>query len=350
MKKRCMRLTAFILMLCMICVCGFGCGKTEQAKKVVFTTNGQEVTLDEMWFYCKSVQEYYESYYSSMFSSPEAWTSTYPVTRDDGTTEESTLEDVAKRSAIKQIRQIKVAMAHADELNISLTEEEQEQVIAQAKKFIEQVTKEEQENMGITRELAEKVFEQSATIEKMKDKLAKDEGIEISDEEAQTSKIYYIYFPTVATDVSGNAIGADEEGLEQAKEDAKDALERIEAGNPIATVAAAYGMGATSGEMTVDADSDLPEEIGESIQNLKDGETYDKVISASDGFYIIQMLKVVDESATADKKEELMNQRSQELLDKKFEEWTKDEDFNYDQDVNWEYMKEIDFVKNSTVK
>lgn len=350
MKKKVMRFTAFILTMAMMVPFVSGCGQTEQSKKVVFSVGGKEVTLDEVWFYCKSVEEYYESYYSSMFSSPEVWTSSYPVEKSDGSTEESTLEDVAKRSAIKQIRQIKVAVSHAKELGISLSESEQDSVITQAKKFMEQVTKDEKKKMGITQELAEKVFADSAKVEKMKSKLANEEGIEISDEEAQTSKIYYIYFPTVATDASGNAVGADEDGLKEAKEDAEDALKRVQAGNDIATVAAAYGMGGTSGEMNIDADTDLPEEISSSIAGLKDGETYEKVIAAADGFYIIQMKQVVDETATADKKEELLAQKEQELLNTKFEEWTKDDDFDYDKDVNWDYMKEIDFVANSSVK
>lgn len=349
MKKKAMRLLAFIVILAVMVPFAGGCGQTEQAKKVVFSVGDKEVTLDEVWFYCKSVEEYYESYYSSMFSSPEVWTSSYPVEKEDGSTEESTLEDVAKRSAIKQIRQIKMAVSHAKEMGVSLTKTEQEVVVKQAKEFMDKVTKDEKKKMGITQELAERVFSDAAKVEKIKTKLAQDEGIEISDEEAQTSKIYYIYFPTVAADASGNAVGADEEGLTEAKEDAQDALERIQAGNDIATVAAAYGMGSTSGEMNVDADTDLPEEISSIISGLKDGETYDKVIAAADGFYIIQMKQVIDETATADKKEELLSEKEQELLDKKFEEWGKDESFDYDKDVNWEYMKEIDFVANSSV-
>ncbi|MDD5950111.1 MAG: peptidyl-prolyl cis-trans isomerase [Lachnospiraceae bacterium] len=349
MKKKAMRLLAFIVILAVMVPFAGGCGQTEQAKKVVFSVGDKEVTLDEVWFYCKSVEEYYESYYSSMFSSPEVWTSSYPVEKEDGSTEESTLEDVAKRSAIKQIRQIKMAVSHAKEMGVSLTKAEQEVVVKQAKEFMDKVTKDEKKKMGITQELAEQVFSDAAKVEKIKTKLAQDEGIEISDEEAQTSKVYYIYFPTVAADASGNAVGADEEGLTEAKEDAQDALERIQAGNDIATVAAAYGMGSTSGEMNVDADTDLPEEISSIISGLKDGETYDKVIAAADGFYIIQMKQVIDETATADKKEELLSEKEQELLDKKFEEWGKDESFDYDKDVNWEYMKEIDFVANSSV-
>ena len=183
----------------------------------------------------------------------------------------------------------------------------------------------------------------------MKTKLAEDEGIEISDEEAQTSKIYYIQFPTAAATASGDVVVADEDNLKQAKEDAQKALERVLAGNDIATVAAAYGMGSTSGQLSIDAESDLPVEISDSIANLKDGETYDKLIKTSDGFYIIQMVQVIDEEATSDKKEELLSKKEQELLDKKFDEWSEEDDFDYDKDVNWDYMKEIDFVANSSV-
>lgn len=349
MKKRVMRLTAFLLLLAMTLAMVSGCGQSEQSKKVVFKAGDTEVTLDELWFYCKSVQEYYESYYSSMFSSPDVWTSAYPVTKGDGSTEESTLENIAKRSAIKQIRQIKIAVAHAKDVKVSLSETEKEAVTSQAASFMEKVTKDEIMKMGLSKELAEQVFSESALVEKMKTKLAEDEGIEISDEEAQTSKIYYIQFPTAAATASGDVVVADEDNLKQAKEDAQKALERVLAGNDIATVAAAYGMGSTSGQLSIDAESDLPVEISDSIANLKDGETYDKLIKTSDGFYIIQMVQVIDEEATSDKKEELLSKKEQELLDKKFDEWSEEDDFDYDKDVNWDYMKEIDFVANSSV-
>lgn len=350
MKKRVARLLAFALTLVMVLPMAVGCGKSEQSKKVVFNADDAEVTLDEVWFYCKSVQEYYESYYSTMFSSPEVWTSTYPMEKEDGTTVDSTLENVAKRSAIKQIRQIKIAVSHADELKVTLSEDEEKAVVTQAKSFMENVTKAEKDQMGITQDLAESVFRESAIVEKMKEKLAKKKGVEISDEEAQTSKIYYVYFPTTAYDDQGNVVTASEENVKKAKEDAESALEKIKGGNDIATVAAAYGMGGSSGQMNIDADSNLPEEITNAISGLKDGETLEKVVSAADGFYLFQMINVVDENATADRKAKLLSQKQQELLDKKFEKWTEKQEFDYDKDVNWEYMDEIDFVATSSVK
>lgn len=350
MKKKIMRFTAFVLVMVMMIPFVSGCGESKQAKKVVFSVNGTDVTLDEVWLYCKSVQEYYEQYYSSMFSSPQVWTSSYPVEKDDGTTEDSTLENVAKRSAIKQIRQIKLASSYADKKKVTLTNAEQKKVKEQVDNFMSKVTKDEKKQMGISDSLVEKVFTESAKVEKLKEKLAKDEGIEISDEDAQTSKIYYIYFPTTAYDkTSGKSVTASKDNKKKALTDAEDALERVQAGNDIATVAAAYGMTGSSGETSVNTDTDLPEEISKAVAGLKDGEVYDKVVAASDGYYIIKMEKVIDEQATADRKEELLGKKEQELLDKKFKEWTKDEKFDYDTDVKWKYMDEIDFVKNSTV-
>ena len=350
MMKNVKRFTAFLLSLVLVLLMVAGCGQSKQSKKVVFKAGGQEVTLDEVWFYCQSVQEYYESYYSSMFSSPDVWTSEYPVDNSEGTTEQSTLENVAKRSAIKQIRQTKVAVSHAKDYDVALTTKEQEQVISQAKSFMSQVTKDEKVKMGLTQDLAEKVFRESAIVNKMKTALAKKKGIEISDEEAQTSKIYYIQFPTMMTNSEGKVAVSTDEQQKQAYDDAQDALERVQAGNDIATVAAAYGLSGSSGELNIDADTNLPDEISDSIKELKDGEVFDKVISANDGYYIVKMLEVVDEDATADKKQQLLSEKEQELLDKKFEKWTKDDDFDYDKDVNWKYMKEINFIANSSVK
>ena len=344
------RLLAFVLVVTLTFTFVPGCGKSEQSGKIVLSVAGQDVALDEVWFYCRSVQEYYESYYSSMFTSPGVWTSSYPVTKDDGSTEDSTLEEIAKRSAIKQIREIKLAYSHRDDYNVSLTEKEKEEVEKQAAEMMNKVTKEEKKTMGISDATAIKVFTESMVVAKLRSKLAEKEGVEISDEEAKTSKIYFIYFPTSATDSSGNAVSASDKNKKQAKEDAESALKRIKDGNDIATVAQAYGMGGTSGEMTIDSESNLPDELKESVDKLKDGELLDKVVSADDGYYIIKMLNVVDETATAEKKEELLSNKEQELLSDKIKEWTKNQDFDYDKDVKWEYMNEINFVNESTVK
>ena len=349
MKKKCMRIIAFVMVMMMVLPMATGCGQSKQSKKVVFKVEGQEVYLDEVWFYCKSVQEYYEQYYASMFSSPDVWTSSYPVEKEDGSTEESTLEEVAKRSAIKQIRQVKMAVARADEKKITLTDDEKEEVETQAEDFMEEVTADEKKQMGISKKLAEKIFTDSLKVQKLKEELAKEEGVEISDEEAQTSKIYYIQFPTTVYDSEGNAQEASDENKKEAKALAEEVLGRIQNGEDAATLANAYGLSNSSGELNIDTDSQLPEDIAKAVANLADGETYKEVAEAEDGYYIIQMKAVVDEEATAQKKQTLLESKEQELLNKKFEEWSEKESFDYEKDVDWKILNEIDFIKSSTV-
>ena len=349
MKKKCMRMAAFIMAVMLMLPVATGCGQTEQAKKVVFKVADQDVCLDEVWFYCKSVQEYYEQYYASMFSSPDVWTSSYPVEKEDGTTEDSTLEEVAKRSAIKQIRQVKTAVAEADQREITLSDDEKKEVKTQAEEFMDEVTDEEKEQMGISKDLAIKIFTDSLKVQKLKEQLAKDEGIEISDEEAQTSKIFYIQFATTVYDAEGNAEEANEENKKEAKELAETILGLIQEGQDASTLATAYGLSNYSGELNVNADSTLPEGMSEAIATLQDGETYNGILEASDGYYILKMISTIDEEATNDRKEELLESREQELLNEKFEEWLGEASFDYEKDVDWDALNEIDFIKTSTV-
>ena len=349
MKKKCMRMAAFIMAVMLMLPVATGCGQTEQAKKVVFKVADQDVCLDEVWFYCKSVQEYYEQYYASMFASPDVWTSSYPVEKEDGTTEDSTLEQVAKRSAIKQIRQVKTAVAEADKREITLTDDEKKEVKTQAEEFMDEVTDEEKEQMGVSKDLAIKIFTDSLKVQKLKEQLAKDEGIEISDEEAQTSKIFYIQFATTVYDAEGNAEEASEENKKEAKELADTILGLIQEGQDASTLATAYGLSNYSGELNVNADTQLPEGMSEAIATLQDGETYNQVMEASDGYYILKMISKVDEEATASKKEELLESKEQELLNEKFEEWLGEASFDYEKDVDWDVLNEIDFIKSSTV-
>lgn len=344
MRKQGTRLLAFVLAMTMILAVGTGCGKSKQAKEVVFTVNGEDVNLDEVWFYCKSVQSYYENYYSSMFTSQDVWNMDYPIKNEDGTTEKVPLSEVAKKSAISQLRQIKIVNQQAKKMKITLSDEEKKQAKTQAKTFMESVTADEKKEMGLTEDLVVTVFEQSAIVQKVMEKLAEDNKVEISDEDARQAKAYKIMFMTKSYDANGKLVEASKEKKAEAKKDAEKALkECLKENANMDYIAAKYQMTGNSGEVTFDKTTGLPTDVSKIALGMKENQVYDKVIESDDGYYIIKLISLNDEEATANKKSSLLNEKEQELLDKKIAEWTKDDSFNYDKDVKASAMKKIEF-------
>jgi trigger factor len=137
MNKYFNRVVAIALTLVMSVACLSGCSlksASEQSKTLLFSYDGSDVYLDEAWVYAKIAQTGYESQYSSTFGD-SLWTMQIS-TDDDGNP--VTMEDMVKQNVIAQIKQVKVLNNKAEELGVSLTDEEKETAKNNAKAFADE--------------------------------------------------------------------------------------------------------------------------------------------------------------------------------------------------------------------
>ena len=109
----------WMIMSCVIGMMLVGCGGNGNAdteKEVVFRYNGQDIYIDEVYVYARTVKERYESKYGK-----DVWGQS--IVTDDGL--EMNAEDSARRETISRIVKTKTLITKSDEYGISLTDSEQ---------------------------------------------------------------------------------------------------------------------------------------------------------------------------------------------------------------------------------
>lgn len=350
MKQKAKKGIAMILCLAMVLVTMTGCGdsknessKTDKSesgeKQLVFSYDGNDVYLDEAWMYCQSVASYYQNYYSSIFTSDDVWNMDYPLDNENTVT----FSEAVKRQAMDQLRLTKVIVSHADEYKVELTKEEESTLKDNAKTYLAQISDDIKKEMGITEDTLYTVYKESTITNKIMDAMGEKEGIEISDEDARVSTAYSICFKKTKTDESGNAVDMTEEEKAAQQALAQQALEKAQGGEEMATIASDLGVVDSSGEKQFTKDSNLGDDLYQALLALNDGDVYSQVVDQEDGYYVLKMISLTDEEATATNKQTLESNAKQELLDKQCDTWTADKSWDYTTDCKQEYMDKIVF-------
>lgn len=328
-----------------VSLCFTGCNgvtASEQSKKKVFTYDGVDVNLDEVWLYADISKAKYESQYGSIFGD-SLWT-TEVSTDDEGNA--VTLETTVKDNVIDQIKHIIVLNNKAEELGVSLTDAELKKAKKSAKAFVkEDEGKAIMEETGANQELIQKLYEQNALASKVRQKMIEDTDTEVSDEEARQTTIYKLVFPKTKTDEqTGETSDMNKNELAQQKKKADEAYKKLQSGTSIEDLAKEYDIESTTDETFSKGESLEGEKFETAIYKLKDGETTG-VMDTDAGYVIAKLVALTDKDATEEKKSEIIQERQQEEYEREYTEWTKDleEKWDADKEVDQDSMDKIVF-------
>ena len=352
MKKHFNRILAAALVFVMTALCLTGCSlgsKSEPSKTLLFSYDGSDVYLDEAWVYAKIAQTGYESQYSSAFGD-SMWS--MQISEDDEGNP-ITMEGMVKQNVIEQIKQVKVLVNKADELKVSLTDEEKETAKKNARTFAgEEEGKAILDETGATQDLIQKIYEENALASKVQQEVVKDVDTEVSDDEARHTTVYKLVFPVTNTDEETGAVTdmTDEEKAAQKKK-AQKAYKEIKAGKDIEEVAQAYGVDENASETYGAGESSGGESFEKKIASMKDGDI-SGVLTTDEGYVIAKLVAYTDEEATAAEKESIVSERQSEAYQKQYEEWTKelDEDWDYEKDVDQDAWAQVIFDKTAAAE
>lgn len=330
-------------------LCFTGCNgvtASEQSKQKVFTYDGVNVNLDEVWLYADISKAKYESQYGSIFGD-SLWT-TEVSTDDEGNA--VTLETTVKDNVIDQIKHIIVLNNKAEELGVSLTDAELKKAKKSAKAFVkEDEGKAIMEETGANQELIQKLYEQNALASKVRQKMIEDTNTEVSDEEARQTTIYKLVFPKTKTDEeTGETSDMNKNELAQQKKKADEAYKKLQSGASIEDLAKEYDVESTTDETFSKGESLEGEKFETAIYKLKDGETTG-VMDTDAGYVIAKLAALTDKDATEEKKSEIIQERQQEEYEREYTEWTKDleEKWDADKEVDQDSMDKIVFHKET---
>lgn len=303
---------------------------------VVATVGGEKIYLDEANYILRGQQYSMESLYTMMGYTNETLWSQYA---DQEQT--VTMEEYLKQMVLTELIQTYVLNQEAEELGITLSEEDEEKI--QARIEDDQTLEEEfLEASGFTEELARKVYTNNALALRVYEKLVEDVDTNVDEEEFRHVKVEYLYLKDEADESASSTASETESETEAAGTETEESTENPSADGSLteadaevvlAKLEELQDVNEVYEELEEQFDGRLSKiesnsvgktetednELFAEIYEMKNGE-FKKVHIENKGWYIIHCLDDNDpEGKQADIDQEIENRKG-ELFTEKYEE------------------------------
>lgn len=214
------------------------------------------------------------------------------------------LEQYVKDITVQELSRVVCMDLLAEQMQMSLTEEELSRVAKAAGEYFGTLNDEEIAYMDIRESDVARAYEDYALAKKLYRMLTEGIDEEVSDDEARVIRIQQIY---VTDEATANAV-----------------KEKLLSGDDFAAVASTYNR---AGEIeTIVARDDLPQEVENVAFNLDNGGVSD-MVKTDDGYYFVKCLNKLEEQLTEDNKENIRQKRRMALFDNEYQEFVEGADF-----------------------
>lgn len=300
-----------------------GCGNKVDNDAVVSTVGETEIKLGVANFYARYQECNLESLYQYYFGE-NFWGS---IMAEDVTYEEST-----KDSIMEELQEYYLLAAHAEEYNVSITEEELAAFEDAADAFLNANKNDAKKLISADKETVVEYLRLVKLAERMKEAIIADVDTNVSDEEAAQKRLRYVRFAT-------SVVATDDTVLDLTDEEKADVMDEATAFYKAATAngsleAAAEEADLDSYTVTFDKDStDIDPEVIEAADVLEEGAFAAEIIEAEGGYYVVQLESAFDEEATEAEKEDIVSTRENELYNSVVEEWREATEITLNEDV-----------------
>ncbi len=308
----------------------------------VFRYGNENIYKGEVYIYAKTTMQKYEAKYGTGI-----WQQVLP--ENNG---EISVVELTKKEVVDTIVKTKTYCAHAADYNIELSDEEKEAIKADAESFYKGLTDEEISTLELTQDIIYNVMEENVIANKVEESVLIDYNIEISDEQARMTTFYDMYFNCFTLDSNGNIIPFDEEEKKKQYENAVSASGTLATSEisdqkdkfSIQKLAEYYNL--TEAEEKTLSPSQIKQIYGEEIYDLlysMENGQYSIVVESEYGYHIFEMIALTDPKATMQRKQELTEKNTDELLETRLNVWKEaiDNTFSYPESVNMEVYDTI---------
>ncbi len=325
-----------------------GCGSTKiDGTKTVMTVGDEDVSLGVVSYYAKYQQAMMYSYYGSYFSNGFFDTSIAATSSNDG----ETYGEQIRNTCLDDIKKMVVISQHAADYDVALTDEEEQTIADIAQNYIDSNSEEVREKVGASYDDVVRLLELQTIQSKMMDPLVENVDTNVTQEEAQQSKVTYIAVSTDDTaseaDSEAESTTADAEAdgpSADAQAKAEQVLAALQSEDDIAnadmnTIAQGIDadLSAVEGHYTTSntTDGSVDSAVVEAVEGLEDGTLVDHVITGSDGttLYIARFDLLDDETYTETTKESIIRSRKQDEYDSVTDGWMEETEIKVNQSV-----------------
>ena len=292
-----------------------GCMDSLKGSKVVLTTGFEKnevfriedmsCTLPEAMVYLVNIKNRYESVYGR-----EIWNVSL-----DGVT----LEENIKETVLAQLAQQKTMNLLARQNGVALSEEEEARAMQAAETYFQSLSEEEKSTLQITVKDVEELYREYALARKVYQYIIKDINPEISDDEARTITVQYIYFRTCVLDGTGRKIEYSEEEKQEILRKAEEV--RFQLKNEEADFEELILKYSDSEEGTCSfGKGEKDQAFEDAAFNLETDEISD-IVETPDGYYLIKCISTFNRTETDANKVKIVEKRREEVFGQEYEDF-----------------------------
>ena len=317
-----------------------GCGELN-GSQVAATVDGEEISMGALSFYTRFQQVQTSQMYMSMMGTDASGIWDQVEDEEEGTTYGDSLRD----DALNQLEEMCLLKLHAEEYEVSISDEEQKKIEEAAAQFMEDNTEETEASLAVNQDDIERFLELATYYQKMRDPIQDDVDTEVSDEEAAQTTITYVQVQdseeteesTESTDSeSASSDTAESEDSEEesvdAQTQAQEVLDQVLASADADMDAIAQSVDENLNASTVsystndEEDTTVPDALKEAVSGLQDGEVVSSLVENEGSYYVVRLDQAFDEEATENQKDTIISERKQDLYDETIQGWRDEAD------------------------
>lgn len=241
-----------------------------------------------------------------------------------------TTEDYIKNTVRDTIESIVLAKNMAKELNITITEDENEQIKAAASEYMEGLDENTAQNIDVS--VVEEFYESLLLAEKGFYAVTDSVDTKVSTDEARLIYVQYMFFGTMTYDENHKAVSVSDGIKLQKKELADSVLKQLKEGGDFLTLAKEYS---DDVQNTLElGQGDYIEEFVDVSFDLESGEISD-VVETEYGYYIIKCINYNVESDYEKQCEKVVLARRRDIYTERYLDYANGKTTEYN-DYFWE--------------
>ncbi len=296
-----------------------GVNPDDYGTTVVATLGDEQIYLDEANFYLRSEQYYYEMMYSYMYGTTDIW--------DLQADTNLTMEESLKATVMTVLRQTYILCSHAEELGVSLSEEDIANVEETADINLEQTDEVLLSAMNLTRDRMIEILEKNALANRVWEAVVAAADTDISDEEARCVGASYVL-------VADNDASSEEETQAETQADGTENTEStgqspkvvaqtiyddVRNGNTLSDAAEAQGL--TTASVTYYTGDTFDEgSLGAHAIAMAEGDVELFYVEGS-GWYVLYLDSEMDEDSTEAQRQSMISDAQDAVFEETYAQW-----------------------------